>query len=320
MALSDEIYNRLVFRLRGLCIFRKTDNMKKRREFIKSGITLGATALGFGMIGCKSSSNALGLTNGGDIKSFGIQLYTLRDVIGDDPMGTISQLANMGYTHIESYDGPQGFMWNHSAKEFKSVLDDLGLKLKSSHININEDLELKIDQAAEVGMDYVICPYIGPQTSTDAWKEVTERFNKCGEMCKKAGVAFAYHNHAYSFVPFSGMIPHDFLMANTDPDLVKHQMDIYWVVTGGADPIEYLQKYPNRFKLVHVKDRMKNAGDERAASCDLGTGIIDFPKILKVAEEQGVDHFIVEQERYDNSTPMKSVEVGANYMKKLTFT
>lgn len=302
--------------------------MKKRREFIKSGVALGASAFSFGMLGCKNeTSKATGavkeaaktMAKGGDIKSFGVQLYTLRDVIEEDPIATIKQLAAMGYSQIESYDGKQGFMWNHSAKEFKTVLDDLGLKMASSHININENFEQKIDQAAEVGMDYVICPYIGPQTSKDAWQEVTERFNKCGEMCKKAGVKFAYHNHAYSFVPFSGMIPHDFLMENTDPELVKHQMDIYWVVTGGADPIEYLEKYPNRFKLVHVKDRMKDAGDERAASCDIGTGIIDFPKILKVAKAQGVDHFIVEQERYDNSTPMKSVEVGANYMKELTF-
>ena len=192
--------------------------------------------------------------------------------------------------------------------------------MASSHININEDFEAKVNLAAEVGMDYVVCPYIGPQTSKDAWQRVTERFNKCGEVCKAAGVQFAYHNHAYSFIPFSGMIPHDFLMENTDADLVKHQMDIYWVVTGGADPVEYLEKYPNRFKLVHVKDRMKDAGDEQQASCDLGTGLIDFPRILKAAKAQGVDHFIVEQERYDNSTPMKSAAVGANYMKELKFS
>ncbi len=300
--------------------------MKKRREFIRSGAVLGAATLGLGIIGCKNKSNEaehaakelIGSVNKQDIESFGIQLYTLRDVIEENPVGIIKQLAEMGYTKIESYDGPQGFLWNHSPKEFSTVLNDLGLKMASSHININEDLERKASQAAEVGMDYVVCPYIGPQVSQDAWKRVTERFNKCGEICKAEGVQFAYHNHAYSFIPFSGMIPHDFLMENTDADLVKHQMDIYWVVTGGADPVEYLEKYPNRFKLVHVKDRMKNSEDEHA-SCDLGTGMIDFPRILKVAQAQGVDHFIVEQERYDNSTPMKSAAAGANYMQELRF-
>ena len=109
-------------------------------------------------------------------------------------------------------------------------------------------------------------------------------------------------------------------MENTDPDLVDHQMDIYWVVTGGADPIEYLKKYPNRFRLCHVKDRMKNApADEHGASCDLGTGSIDFAKILGEAQQHGMKYFIMEQERYDGSTPLKSAESGANYLKALKF-
>lgn len=188
----------------------------------------------------------------------------------------------------------------------------------SSHVNINEGFEEKAAQAAEIGMKYLICPYIGPQTSMDAWKTVTDRFNKCGEICKKNGIRFAYHNHAYSFQAFSGMIPHDFIMDNTDPDLVDHEMDIYWVVTGGADPIEYLTKYPNRFRLCHVKDRMANTTD-RMASTNLGTGIIDFPKILKVAKEQGMKYYIMEQERYDGSSPMDAARVGADYLSKLKF-
>jgi sugar phosphate isomerase/epimerase len=207
-----------------------------------------------------------------------------------------------------------------SNKDYKLFLDDLGVSMVSSHVDINKDFEKKAAQAAEIGMEYLVCPYIGPQISVDAWKKVTDRFNECGKICKKNGIRFAYHNHAYSFKAFSGMIPHDFLMDNTDPELVDHEMDIYWVVTGGADPIEYLKKYPNRFRLCHVKDRKKDAAaDENSASCDLGTGQIDFPKILKVAAETGMKYFIMEQERYDNTTPMQSVEVGANYLKKLVF-
>ena len=253
------------------------------------------------------------------LNKFGIQLYTLRDDIPNDPKGILKQLSSFGYKQIEGYDGPQGMFWDMEPAEFKSYLDGLGMKMVSSHCDINKDFEKKIAQAASIGMEYLICPYIGPQKDMEAWKKVTERFNKCGQLCKDAGIRFAYHNHAYSFVPFSGMIPHDFLMDNTDPELVEHEMDIYWVVTGGADPIEYLKKYPNRFTLCHVKDRMKNAGDEHSASCDLGTGIIDYPKILNVAAQNGMKHFIVEQERYDNSTPIKSAAVGAEYLKKLVF-
>ena len=210
--------------------------------------------------------------------------------------------------------------WNMGHKDFKMYLDDLGMTMVSSHCNINENFVEKAAQAAEIGMSYLICPHIGPQKSMEAWKVVTDKFNECGRICQEAGIRFAYHNHAYSFVAFSGMIPHDFIMENTDPDLVDHEMDIYWVVTGGADPIDFLTRYPNRFRLCHVKDRMKDApADQQSASCDLGTGSIDYPKILKVAANNGMQYYILEQERYDNSTPLESAQVGAEYLKKIVF-
>lgn len=304
-----------------------------RRKFIQLSSAVAAGALVFPQFACKDVADAAqkGYEDGmkkaeaaksvitGDLDKFGIQLYTLRDIIGDDPQGTIKKLAGFGFNQIEGYDGPQGMFWDMPHTEFKKFMDDQGLDFVSSHVNINENFEEKAAQAAEIGMKYLICPYIGPQTSVEKWKEVTEKFNDCGAICKKNGIKFAYHNHAYSFKAFSGMIPHDFMMENTDPDLVDHQMDIYWVVTGGADPIAYLEKYPNRFKLCHVKDRMKDAGDDETATCTIGTGIIDFPKILKVAKDNGMDYFIMEQERYDGTTPIKCAEDGANYLKSFKF-
>lgn len=254
------------------------------------------------------------------LDKFGIQLYTLRDDIPKDPKGILKQLASFGFNQIEGFEGDQGMFWNMPHTEFKSYLDGIGLEMVSSHCNIYEDFEKKAAQAAEVGMSYLICPHVGPQKSVEDWKKITDKFNECGKICKDNGIRFAYHNHAYSFKAFSGMIPQDFMMENTDPELVDFEMDIYWVVTGGADPVDFLTKYPNRFRLVHVKDRLKDApADERSASCDLGTGSIDFPRILKVAAEKGVKYFILEQERYDNSTPIKSAQVGAEYLKKLEF-
>ena len=109
-------------------------------------------------------------------------------------------------------------------------------------------------------------------------------------------------------------------MENTDPELVDYELDIYWIITAQADPIAYFEKYPNRFRLCHVKDRLKNAEpDEFDASCDLGTGSIDYSHILKVAADNGMEYYILEQERYDNSTPLESAKVGAEYLRKLTF-
>lgn len=289
-----------------------------RRNFLQQAGTMIAGSLILPQFACKSASAMTGKNMAG-LDAYGIQLYTLRDILPGDPKGTLKEISTYGFEQIEGYDGPQGMFWNMGHKAYASYLDGLGMKMISSHVNINEGFEEKAGQAAEIGMEYLICPYIGPQKSVDAWKKVTDRFNACGEICRKNGIRFAYHNHAYSFKAFSGMIPHDFMMENTDPELVDHEMDIYWVVTGGADPIEYLKKYPNRFRLCHVKDRMKNAGDERSASCDLGTGIIDFPSILKVAKEMGMKYYILEQERYDNSTPLQSAKVGAEYLNNFKF-
>lgn len=304
-----------------------------RRKFLELSAMLAAGAVTFPQLACKDTAEGVKKAAdtaaematevkdivAGDLDNFGIQLYTLRDIIEDDPQSVLKQLSDFGFTQIEGYDGPQGMFWNMGHLEFKKYMDVIGLDFVSSHVDINKDFEEKAAQAAEIGMKYLICPYIGPQTSMAKWKEVTDRFNTCGEICKKNGIKFAYHNHAYSFKAFSGQIPHDFIMENTDPELVDHEMDIYWVVTGGADPIEYLEKYPNRFKLCHVKDRMKDAGDERMASCNIGTGIIDFPKILKAAKANGMEYFIMEQERYDDTTPIDCAKHGADYLKSFKF-
>lgn len=295
----------------------KTKN--NRRSFLQSSGTLALGALLFPQLACKETKVVNSNVVKPSLDKFGVQLYTLRDLVPENPKGVLKQVSEMGFKQIEGYEGKQGMFWGMKNTEFKKYLDGLNLQMTSSHCRTNENFEEKAAQAAEIGMKYLVNPYVGPQLDMDGWKRTTDHFNECGAICKKHGIKFAYHNHAYSFKAFSGMIPHDYIMDNTDPDLVDFEMDIYWVVTGGADPIEYLKKYPNRFRLCHVKDRMKDAGDERQASCDLGTGIIDFPKILKVAKETGMKHFILEQERYDNSTPLKSVEVGAEYLKKLVF-
>ncbi len=251
------------------------------------------------------------------MKKFGIQLYTLRDDMPKDPKGVLKQLSSFGYKQIESYEGEQGMFWGMSNTDFKKYMDDLGMTVISSHCDINKDFEKKAAEAAAIGMKYLICPWIGPQKTMDDFKKFAAEFNKRGEICKKNGIRFAYHNHDYTFKSLEGQLPQDVLMTNTDASLVDFEMDIYWVVTGNQDPIAWLKKYPNRFKLSHVKDRMKGA-TESGASCVLGQGSIDFPSLLKEAKKQGMEYFIVEQERYDGTTPLKAAEADAAYMKKLS--
>lgn len=257
----------------------------------------------------------------GDLDQFGIQLYTLRDDMPKDPQGVLKQIADFGYTQVEGYEGDMGMFWGMSHLDFKKYMDDLGMSFVASHCNIDQDFEKKAAQAAEIGMKYLICPWIGPQKDLDAWKAVVDKFNAAGEVCGKNGIRFAYHNHGYTFQEVDGILPQDYLLENVDPAHTDFEMDMYWVVTGGADITEYLKKYPNRFRLCHVKDRLKDAPtEEQEASATLGTGGINYPEILKIAKDQGMEYFILEQERYDGTTPLGAAEAGANYLKDLTFS
>lgn len=279
-----------------------------RRQFlVNAGLITAGTALA-----------RCGMANSAAANPFGIQLYTLRDIIGGDTKGVLKQLSGFGYTFVEGYEGEKGLFWGMTNKEFKSYMDSIGMSMVSSHFDMSKDLEQKAAQAGEIGMKYLICPWLGPQKTLDDYKKAADAFNKAGEVCKKNGLRFAYHNHGYSFEQLEGQFPQDVMMANADPSLVDFEMDIYWVVTAGQDPEAWLKKYPNRWTLCHVKDRGKNfkAGDPDA-SVDLGTGSIDFTKIVKTAKTAGMKYYIVEQERYDNGTSIKAAETDAAYMKKL---
>lgn len=286
----------------------------KRREFLKMGGNL-AAGLAIIPFGSKFMFNS----NRGNRKAkslYGLQLYSLREDMPKDPKGVLKQVASFGYKQVEGFEGPMGIYWGMSNTEFKKYMDDLGMNFLATHCNIDKDFEKKAAEAAEIGMKYLICPSRGGRKTVDDFKKVAEDFNAKGEICRKNGIRFAYHNHEYGFKEIDGQFPQDIMMKNTDPALVDYEMDIYWVITGGQDPIAWLKKYPNRFRLGHVKDRIKGA-TERGASCVLGTGSIDYPKLIKDAKAAGMEYFIVEQERYDNTTPLEAAKADALYMEKL---
>lgn len=249
-------------------------------------------------------------------KAFGLQLYSLREDMPKDPKGVLKQVASFGYKQIEGYEGPKGMFWGMSNTDFKKYMDELGMEFITCHCNIDKDFEKKAAEAAAIGMKYLICPSRGGSKTVDDFKRVSDDFNKKGEICKQNGIRFAYHNHDYTFKELEGQLPQDVLMTNTDPALVDYEMDMYWVVAGGQDVETWLKKYKNRFPLCHVKDRTKGA-TEAADTCTLGEGSIDYPKILTTAKENGMQYYIVEQEKYAGTTPLKAAEADAAYMKNL---
>lgn len=287
----------------------------QRRSFLKLAASLSSgiaiTAFAGELASCNTSRSAMGKN-----KELGLQLYTLRDDMPKDPKGVLKKVSEYGYTQIESFEGDKGMFWGMKNTEFNNYIKGLGLTMISSHCDINKDFERKAAEAAEIGMKYLIAPYLGKQKSMDDYKRFAAEFNKRGEVCKKAGLRFAYHNHDYSFVAVNGQFPQDIMMQGTDKDLVDFEMDIYWVVTAGQNPDEWMKRYPGRFKLCHIKDRQKGvAATEVDASVVVGTGQIDFKDILGRAAKAGMEYYIVEQEKYAGTTPLAAVADSAKYIK-----
>lgn len=300
--------------------------MKNRRKFIKVSAALGVGAM-LPFQFCSSpkkedsvASEAMLGAAKGVLDDFGIQLYSVKENMAEDPVATIKAIASFGYTQIEGFDGGKGIFWGMKNTEFKSLTDDLGLDFIASHANTFQNLEEQAEQAAAIGMKYLICPWVGPQKSMDDFKRLTDDFNKQGEICKNHGIKYAYHNHGYTFVELDGQIPQDYIMENTDPNLVDFEMDTYWVYTAGKDPIDYIKRYPNRFTLGHVKDKSGDLPFEEAnGSTLIGKGIMDFPSILRAGMDNGMKYFIVEQERFDGTNPMEAAELNASFMKNFVF-
>lgn len=288
-----------------------------RRKFLKQTAGIGSGLAIASVLGTSLFDNDF-FEERKKLKAFGLQLYTLRDDLPKDPKGVLQQVASFGYKQIESYEGKDGMFWGMGHTGFKKYMDDLGMTIISSHCDIEKDFEKKAAEAAAIGMKYLICPWKGPQKSIDDYKKFADQFNQKGEICKKNGIRFAYHNHDYSFKAMNGQIPQDVMMAGTDASLVDFEMDMYWVATAGEDIEAWLKKYKNRFRLCHVKDRSKSpVADNGKNSVDVGTGVLDFAKILKTAKANGMEYYIVEQEAYPGGSPLNASKVCAEYMKKV---
>ncbi|MCP9767723.1 sugar phosphate isomerase/epimerase [Lacihabitans sp. LS3-19] len=319
---------------------------QSRRNFImKYGLAAVSTPLLIQSLGSCTSASKEKSTNDAiatkeTIDQFGLQLWTVKEDMAKDPKATLKAVADAGYKQLESFTGEKGIFWGMTPAEFKTYTRDLGMQMISSHINpdfttkkeTEDEFKKLVDDCASIGVSYVLNPFPGEIKTSDEWKKITEGLNRQGEITKAAGIKMGYHNHHIEFSPTSdGSLPEEIMLKGTDPELVAFELDLYWIVKAGQDPEKWLKEYANRFKLVHVKDLYK---EERVkeiettekpedafwplgASTTLGNGRIDFSKILKIAKENGVEKFIIEQERFDNSTPLQDIKIDADYLKSL---
>lgn len=251
-------------------------------------------------------------------KEIGIQLYTLREMIKDDFEGTLELVADIGYTTVEAAGYSDRKFYNYYPVEYKKILDSFGLKSISSHAKFAlADASKVISDTAEAGAKYLVFPWLEEKDrkSIDDYKKLADEFNIIGELAKKSGLTFAYHNHAFEFENFSGVIPYNILLENTDPAYVSMELDLYWIMRGGFNPQEYFQTYPGRFKLWHVKD-MADTSEMKMAP--VGQGILNFKAIFKQKEVAGLEYAFVEQDNHSNDDPIGNIQSSFNYLNNLS--
>lgn len=273
--------------------------MQTRRNFLKTTfLSTIALALSRELIGASSSKTHIGL-----------QLYTVRDAMRQDLTGTMQMISRIGYTWLEAAGYSEGRLYGLKPGEFRTLAEDLGMQLISSHSTFDaESQQAVIDAHAELGVPYLVYPIFPVQGNSRAadYQKAAQRLNEIGEACASAGIRFGYHNHAFEFEKFEDRVGYDILLDETDPGLVFFQADLYWMVYAGVDPLACMARYPGRFEHWHVKDMEEGPG---RSFTEVGEGVIDFGKIFRMKEGSGMKYFFVEQDTCPGD-PMESIAIS----------
>ena len=289
-------------------------NHPTRRNFALAGIAAGAAAT--------LPMQLFGRNN----FTFGVQLYTVRNVIGKNPEQVLRDIEGAGYKEIETGTDDLDAIWPALQK---TSLKPVGVHLTAGlFLHTPEKLPAEFDRAKKYGFEYVGCPWVDvkDRNGAEGILKLAGALNQAGKLAAERGLKFFYHNHAFEFAPAEGGSGtlFDLLMKNTDPKLVSWEMDIFWVSVTGNDPIDLFHKYPGRAKLLHIKDLAANTPkrfDEqvaRTAFKEAGQGTLDLKKILRAATDAGVKHFFVEQDQTPGD-PVASLKLSASYLKALEF-
>lgn len=263
-------------------------------------------------------------------KEMAVQLYSARDLIGNPELyaqnheEVLKALADMGYTAVEAANYGNGLFYGVTPEEFKADVEAAGLEVLSSHTSKGlSEAELESGDFSEslawwdeaiaahkaAGMKYIVCPWMNVPATLKDLKTYCEYYNEIGRRCKAAGMEFGYHNHAHEFQKVEGEVMMDYLLANTDPELVFFQMDVYWAVYGHVSPVEYFSKYPGRCKVLHIKDA-REIGQ---------SGMVGFDAIFNNADAAGLKAFIVEVEGCRNEEALPGLKVSADYLLSAPF-
>jgi len=251
------------------------------------------------------------MAGGRKLNKFGLQLYTVRDLMQADMPGTLAKVAAAGYKEVE-FAGYFG----RTPAQVRELLQQNGLTSPSSHLGLDlleKDAAGTFAIAKAIGNEWAVVPWL-PEERRNDWGRLTGLLNTLGAQAKSQGLRLAYHNHDFEIRPVNGTRPLDTLLSGTDPSLVDFEMDLYWVIFGGGQPLDFFNRYPGRFKMVHVKD---SAGPPDNKMVDVGKGTINFPAIFAESAKGGIQHYFVEHDQ--PADPIVTITNSANYLRQVTY-
>lgn len=297
-----------------------------RRTFIKSGAMAIAAVAILPNSSCTSAAK-------GKKGIVGVQLYSVRDDMMNDPLGSLKKVAEMGYKYVEHANYVDGKFYGYAPSEFRKVLDDTGLNMISGHTvmgredwdetknDFSDRWKKLVDDAAVLGQKYVVSPSMDDsmRSNYDDFKHYMDIFNKCGDLCKSRGMKFGYHNHDFEFSEkLNNEKLFDIMMKSMDPDKVVVQLDIGNLYNGGAVALDVVKQYPGRFENIHAKDEiLSTGGGEKYESTIIGAGIVNAKEVIDLATKiGGTQVYIIEQESYQGKTPMECIKEDLEVMKK----
>jgi sugar phosphate isomerase/epimerase len=294
-----------------------------RRNFLKVSATGALGAFALSQYAFKAASSPM--SPAVDPKTFGIglQLYTIRDAMAKDVPGSLKMVSDLGYKYLELASYANGKFYGYEPYEFKKIVSDLGMVILSSHTQV-EALGITLDNAkkmaedhAKIGVSYCIQPWVVEEArkTLDSYKKMTADWNKVGEIMKQNGIQFGYHNHNFEFDKVEGKIPYyDVYMVELDKELVTMELDIFWAIKAGQNPVAMFKKYPGRFQLFHMKDMFtKEAPFYKPSTNDfapVGAGLIDFKEILAANKFSGMKYMFVEQDSTKDGKPFDAIKTS----------
>lgn len=308
--------------------------------------------MAYQLMGCGTTSSTVTETTATS-RAWGVQLFSIPQMVANDFPGTLDTLEELGYREIEFF-GPYAFSaqatvdgWVPIAQQLgitqnafygyeipvvKEMLAEHGLSSPSAHLDIatmRTNMAPAMKALSSLGVKFVVIPALRGETlnTADDYKRMADEFNSFGKQMNEFGISFVYHNHGYEHAVKDGQVPMDILITNTDPDVVKFELDIFWMQAAGASPVDYLKKYPGRYKLMHVKDAAENVrftGDGNTAEewmalfpkmADPGTGVFNIKEIVEAGIQSGVEHFFLERDLAPD--PMTTLKNSYQYLNTI---